>query len=82
MATLHCLMRSACRGDALNGLAISYAGLRVQQLITATTFMVLTNVNKFAVILFGILFLVSGFNDSIATDPHPPAPYCSLRATH
>ena len=33
--------------SCLNGLAISYAGLRVQQLVTATTFMVLTNVNKF-----------------------------------
>ena len=32
--------------SCLNGLAISYAGLRVQQLVTATTFMVLTNVNK------------------------------------
>jgi len=32
--------------SCLNGLAISYAGLRVQQLVTATSFMVLTNVNK------------------------------------
>jgi len=32
--------------SCVNGLAISYAGLRVQQLVTATTFMVLTNVNK------------------------------------
>jgi drug/metabolite transporter (DMT)-like permease len=43
--------------SCLNGLAISYAGLRVQQLVTATTFMVLTNVNKFAVILFGVVIL-------------------------
>jgi len=43
--------------SCLNGVAISYAGLRVQQLVTATTFMVLTNANKFVVILFGIMAL-------------------------
>jgi len=43
--------------SCLNGVAISYAGLRVQQLVTATTFMVMTNVNKFLVILFGAVFL-------------------------
>ena len=43
--------------SCVNGLAISYAGLRVQQLVTATTFMVLTNVNKFAVIVFGVVVL-------------------------
>ena len=40
-----------------NGVAISWAGLKAQQLVTATTFMVLTNVNKFVVILFGVLIL-------------------------
>jgi len=43
--------------SCLNGLAISYAGLQAQQLVTATTFMVLTNVNKFVVVGFGLLFL-------------------------
>ena len=43
--------------SCINGVAISYAGLRVQQLVTATSFMVLTNVNKFIVILFGALVL-------------------------
>jgi solute carrier family 35 protein len=43
--------------SCLNGLAISYAGLRVQQLVTATTFMVLTNLNKFIVIFFGVAVL-------------------------
>jgi len=43
--------------SCVNGVAISYAGLRVQQLVTATTFMVLTNVNKFLVILFGVVAL-------------------------
>ena len=43
--------------SCVNGLAISYAGLRVQQLVTATTFMVLTNVNKFVVIIFGVVVL-------------------------
>jgi len=47
--------------SCVNGLAISYAGLRVQQLVTATSFMVLTNVNKFVVILFGVVAL----NDEI-----------------
>ncbi|KAG8462849.1 hypothetical protein KFE25_001622 [Diacronema lutheri] len=46
--------------SCLNGLAISYAGIRLQHLVTATTFMVVTNVNKFAVILFGI----AAFNDT------------------
>lgn len=40
-----------------NGVAISYAGLRVQQLVTATTFMVLTNANKLIVILYGAVAL-------------------------
>ena len=43
--------------SCVNALAISYMGLRVQQMVTATTFMVLTNVNKFVVIGFGVLFL-------------------------
>lgn len=47
--------------SCVNGLAISYAGLRVQQLVTATTFMVLTNVNKILVIMFGVLVL----NDAV-----------------
>lgn len=47
--------------SCLNGLAISYAGIRLQHLVTATTFMVVTNVNKFAVILFGI----AAFNDTV-----------------
>ena len=38
-----------------NGVAISYAGLQVQQRVTATTFMVLTNVNKLVVVAFGAL---------------------------
>mmetsp|Transcript_19977 Transcript_19977/g.58991 ORF Transcript_19977/g.58991 Transcript_19977/m.58991 type:complete len:311 (-) Transcript_19977:244-1176(-) len=41
--------------SCLNGLAISYAGIRLQHMVAATTFMVITNVNKFAVIFFGIL---------------------------
>ena len=58
--------------SCLNGLAISYAGLRVQQLVTATSFMVLTNVNKVLVVTFGVLVLgdpisaTSGFGVCIA----------------
>ena len=43
--------------SCLNGLTISYAGLRVQQLVAATTFMVLTNANKLIVILYGAVAL-------------------------
>jgi solute carrier family 35 protein len=43
--------------SCVNGLAISYAGIRLQHMVAATSFMVVTNVNKFAVILFGILTL-------------------------
>lgn len=43
--------------SCVNGLAISYAGLKVQQMVTATSFMVLTNVNKFIVIIFGVVVL-------------------------
>jgi len=46
--------------SCLNGLAISYAGIRLQHMVAATTFMVITNVNKFAVILFGVI----AFNES------------------
>jgi len=58
--------------SCLNGLAISYAGLRVQQLVTATSFMVLTNVNKVLVVIFGVVALgdpitpTSGFGVCIA----------------
>mmetsp|Transcript_16016 Transcript_16016/g.41441 ORF Transcript_16016/g.41441 Transcript_16016/m.41441 type:complete len:159 (+) Transcript_16016:691-1167(+) len=43
--------------SCVNGLFISYLGIRLQHLVAATTFMVITNVNKFAVILFGIIGL-------------------------
>ncbi|KAJ1634433.1 hypothetical protein T492DRAFT_973675 [Pavlovales sp. CCMP2436] len=43
--------------SCLNGLAISYAGIRLQHMVAATSFMVVTNVNKFAVIFFGIATL-------------------------
>lgn len=43
--------------SCINGVAISYAGIAVQQYVTASTFLVLTNSNKFAVIAFGIFVL-------------------------
>jgi hypothetical protein len=43
--------------SCVNGLAISYAGIRLQHMVASTSFMAVTNVNKFAVILFGILTL-------------------------
>lgn len=44
-------------GSCVNGLAISYAGIRLQHKVAATSFMVVTNVSKFVVIFFGILAL-------------------------
>ena len=43
--------------SCVNAGAISWAGINAQAYVTATTFMVLTNVNKFAVIAFGIFVL-------------------------
>jgi len=39
------------------GTVISWAGLNAQMYISATTMLVVTNLNKFVVIAFGILFL-------------------------
>ena len=38
------------------GCAISYSGLWLQRLVTATSFMVLGSITKLVVIVFGILF--------------------------
>ena len=43
--------------SCVNAGAISWAGINAQAYVTVTTFMVLTNVNKFAVIAFGIFVL-------------------------
>jgi solute carrier family 35 protein len=47
------LLAASC----VNAVAISWAGINAQAYVTATTFMVLTNVNKFAVVGFGIFVL-------------------------
>jgi len=52
-------------GSCVNGVAISYAGIRLQHKIAATSFMVVTNVSKFAVIFFGVLAL--GESGSLAS---------------
>lgn len=39
------------------GMCIGYAGIATQALVSATSFMVLTNVNKFVVIAFGVVML-------------------------
>ena len=44
-------------GSCVNAVAISWAGINAQSYVTATTFMVLTNVNKFVVIGFGMFVL-------------------------
>ena len=43
--------------SCVNAVAISWAGINCQAYVTATTFMVLSNLNKFVVIGFGILAL-------------------------
>jgi len=43
--------------SCVNAVAISWAGINAQGYVTATTFMVLTNLNKFVVIGFGMAFL-------------------------
>ena len=43
--------------SCVNAVAISWAGINAQGYVTATTFMVLANMNKFAVIAFGVAFL-------------------------
>lgn len=68
--------RSATKRDlgyvlisCVNGLAISYAGIRLQHKISATSFMVVTNVSKFAVIFFGVTIL--GESVSTCTRENP-----------
>ena len=39
------------------GVGISYAGINLQKYVTASTFMVLQNANKFAVVAFGMIVL-------------------------
>jgi len=43
--------------SCVNAVGISYAGINAQAYVTATTFMVLSNVNKFVVVAFGIVVL-------------------------
>mmetsp|Transcript_10696 Transcript_10696/g.23802 ORF Transcript_10696/g.23802 Transcript_10696/m.23802 type:complete len:305 (-) Transcript_10696:301-1215(-) len=44
-------------GSCVTAVAISWAGINAQSYVTATTFMVLTNLNKFVVIGFGMFIL-------------------------
>ena len=57
-------MRYASGGDyvlllasCVNAVGISYAGINAQGYVSATTFMVLSNLNKFVVVGFGMLVL-------------------------
>ena len=43
--------------SCINGVAISWAGINVQSYVSATTFTVLANLNKFVVVAFGMLVL-------------------------
>ena len=52
--------------SCVNGIGISWAGINVQQYVSATTFTVLANVNKFVVVGFGMLVLKeSGSTNSV-----------------
>ena len=43
--------------SCINAIGISYAGINAQGYVSATTFMVLSNLNKFVVIAFGMIVL-------------------------
>jgi len=43
--------------SCVNAVGISYAGINAQGYVSATTFMVLSNLNKFVVVAFGIVVL-------------------------
>ena len=43
--------------SCINGVGISYAGINAQGYVSATTFMVLSNLNKFVVVGFGMIVL-------------------------
>ena len=43
--------------SCVNAVGISYAGINAQGYVSATTFMVLSNLNKFVVVGFGIVVL-------------------------
>jgi len=43
--------------SCVNAVGISYAGINAQGYVTATTFMVLSNLNKFVVVAFGMVVL-------------------------
>jgi len=43
--------------SCINAIGISYAGINAQAYVSATTFMVLANLNKFVVIAFGVVVL-------------------------
>jgi len=43
--------------SCINAVGISYAGINAQGYVSATTFMVLSNLNKFVVVAFGIMVL-------------------------
>ena len=43
--------------SCINAVGISYAGINAQGYVSATTFMVLSNLNKFVVVAFGIVVL-------------------------
>ena len=47
----------SAKGNSAAFTVISWAGLNAQMYISATTMLVVTNLNKFVVIAFGILFL-------------------------
>jgi len=44
--------------SCVNAIGISYAGINAQGYVSATTFMVLSNLNKFVVVAFGMLVLM------------------------
>lgn len=68
--------------SCVNGLAISYAGIRLQHKIAATSFMVVTNVSKFAVIFFGVAVLGESVRAAPSDEPRAVVSDRDSRALH
>ena len=61
-------------GSCVNAVGISYAGINAQGYVSATTFMVLSNLNKFVVVGFGMAVLREASSWQVRSCPLPPPP--------
>ena len=61
-------------GSCVNAVGISYAGINAQGYVSATTFMVLSNLNKFVVVGFGMVVLREASSWQARSCPLSPPP--------